>query len=70
MMMLLLDGLKFIQIFPIKKVEKRAISEPANEAVIRGPRESFVEDLETNITMNRRRIKHPALKTERLKFVT
>lgn len=69
-MLMLLEGLKFIQIFPIKKVEKRAISEPTNEPVIRGPREAFVEDLETNITMIRRRIKHPALKTERLKFGT
>lgn len=69
-MLMLLDGLKFIQIFPIKKIEKRAISEPTNEPVIRGPRESFIEDLETNITMIRRRIKHPAMKTERLKFGT
>ncbi|MBW5447215.1 spore germination protein [Cohnella sp. CFH 77786] len=69
-MLMLIDGLKYIQIFLVKKTEKRAITEPTNEPVIRGPRESFVEDLETNITMIRRRIRHPALKTERLNFGT
>ncbi|ULT57279.1 spore germination protein [Neobacillus drentensis] len=50
--------------FPLQKFEKRAISEPANENVIRGPREAFVEDIHTNITMIRRRIKTPALKMD------
>ncbi|TWD89723.1 spore germination protein KA/spore germination protein [Neobacillus bataviensis] len=50
--------------FPLQKFEKRAISEPANENVIRGPREAFVEDIHTNITMIRRKIKSPALKME------
>ncbi|PLS01392.1 spore germination protein [Neobacillus cucumis] len=50
--------------FPLKKFEKRAISEPANENVIRGPREAFVEDIHTNLTLIRRKIKSPTLKME------
>ncbi|WP_310366920.1 spore germination protein [Neobacillus drentensis] len=50
--------------FPLTSFEKRTISEPANENVIRGPRESFVEDIDTNLTMIRRIIKSPALKME------
>lgn len=50
--------------FPLQKFDKRAISEPANENVIRGPREAFVEDIQTNITMVRRIIKSPSLKME------
>ncbi|MBN2984655.1 MULTISPECIES: spore germination protein [Cohnella] len=65
---LLLDGLEQVCLFPLRKIDKRAISESANESVIRGPREAFIEDLDTNLTMIRRKIKHPALKTEELRF--
>ncbi|EKN71030.1 hypothetical protein BABA_02607 [Neobacillus bataviensis LMG 21833] len=51
---------------PLTSVEKRAVSETANENVIRGPREAFVEDIHTNITMVRRKIKSPDLKMEQL----
>ncbi len=43
---------------------QRSISEPASEAVIRGPRESFVENLRTNTALLRRKIKNPALTFE------
>lgn len=69
-LVLLLNNSGAIQIFPIRKVELRAISETVNENVIRGPQEAFVEDLEVNLTMVRRRIKHPALKMELFKFGT
>ncbi len=42
--------------------EKRAVSEPTSETAIRGPREGFTENLRTNTTMIRRKIKDPALK--------
>ena len=32
-----------------KKLDKRAIVEPPNNNVIRGPREGFIEDINTNI---------------------
>jgi len=39
----------------------RAISEPVNESVIRGPREAFTETLRTNTALIRRKIKDPNL---------
>jgi spore germination protein len=47
--------------------EKRAVDEPATEAVIRGPREGFTENLRTNTSLIRRRLKTPQLKMEGLK---
>jgi spore germination protein len=40
----------------------RSISEPETEAVIRGPREGFIENLRTNTSMVRRKLKTPRLK--------
>ncbi|WP_446897197.1 spore germination protein [Clostridium sp. LBM24168] len=42
----------------------RQISEPLNEYAVRGSREGFVENLETNVSMIRRMIKHPDLTIE------
>ncbi|MEW6243607.1 MAG: spore germination protein [Bacillota bacterium] len=39
----------------------RAVQEPASETVIRGPREGFVESIETNVSMIRRRVRTPNL---------
>ncbi|WP_230986754.1 spore germination protein [Cohnella fermenti] len=69
-LLLLFDDQPDIRIYPLRKVETRAITESTNESVIRGPREAFVEDIDTNLTMIRRRIKHPALTTEQLTFGT
>lgn len=44
--------------------EKRSVSEPATESVIRGPREGFTENLRTNTALIRRIIKAPALTME------
>lgn len=58
------DGDSRILLFPFSKFEKRGIEEAPNETVIRGPREAFVEDLQTNLSLIRRRIKTHLLKTE------
>lgn len=42
--------------------EKRAVSEPTSETALRAPREGFTENLRTNTSMIRRKIKDPALK--------
>lgn len=42
-------------------LEKRSITEPTSETTIRGPREGFIENIETNITLLRRHIKTPNL---------
>jgi spore germination protein KA len=44
--------------------EKRSVTEPGSEAVVRGPRESFVENLRTNTSLIRRKIKNSALIVE------
>lgn len=44
--------------------EKRSIEAPETEIVTRGPREGFIEDLQTNITMVRRKFKNPKLRFE------
>ncbi|WJH36732.1 spore germination protein [Paenibacillus sp. CC-CFT747] len=49
---------------PLTNFDKRSISEPSNEVVIRGPREAFVEDIATNLTLIRRKVKSPDFKTE------
>ena len=40
---------------------KRAIEEPQAEAIVRGPKEGFVEDILTNKVMLRRRIRNSDL---------
>ncbi|WP_374719618.1 spore germination protein [Parageobacillus toebii] len=48
--------------------EKRSIEEPTAEAVIRGPREGFTESLGTNLSLLRRKIRSPQLKTKSMKI--
>lgn len=50
--------------------EKRAITEAPNESVIRGPREAFVEDLDTSLTLLRRRLKSSSLKVDMMNIGT
>lgn len=63
---ILLDGFKFAISFGLKKYEKRAITEPPTSAVVKGPREGFVESLPVNISLMRRRIKSSKLQFENL----
>lgn len=44
--------------------ENRAVEEPSTEAVIRGPREGFNENVMTSMALIRRRLRTPDLKTE------
>lgn len=43
----------------------RAVEDPSNEAVLRGPKEGFTETLQTNLALIRHRIKSPNLKIEK-----
>ncbi len=45
--------------------QMRSIAEPPTSSVVRGPREGFIEDLETNLSMLRRRLKTPSLAIKR-----
>ncbi len=58
---LFIDGGEKAVIINSKGWEKRSVNEPASEAVVRGPRESFTENLRTNTSLIRRKIKNQAL---------
>lgn len=49
-----------------RKYTTRGITEPPTETVMRGPREGFIEDLRTNLSLLERRLKTPDLAIERL----
>lgn len=46
--------------------EHRAIAEPSTETVIRGPKEAYIENLQVNLALLRRKIKSSELKFEKL----
>lgn len=46
----------------------RAITEPPTETVMRGPREGFIEDIKTNLSLLERRLKTPDLSIERMEI--
>ncbi|WP_423227530.1 spore germination protein [Paenibacillus filicis] len=50
----------------MRGMEKRSINEPETESVVRGPREGFVENIRTNTSMIRRKLKTPHLKMKPL----
>lgn len=63
----LIEGASKALFISAKQREKRAVEEPATEAIIRGPRDGFTEDLRTNTSLIRRRLKTPQLKMEEVK---
>lgn len=54
----------------LKGFERRGISEPQTEIVVRGSREGFIENMKTNMSMLRRRIKTANLCFENMKIGT
>ena len=65
---LMIEGFGKALDISVKGWEKRAISEPDTETVVRGPREGFIENLRTNTAMVRRKLKSPALKVAATKI--
>lgn len=57
-----LDGLDKVLIIDTKQWETRAIEEPISETLIRGPRDGFVENIQTNLVHLRRHIRDPNLR--------
>lgn len=48
--------------------ETRSVTEPTSQLVVRGPKDSFVESLATNISLIRRRLKTPNLRLEYMRI--
>ncbi|MDQ8738814.1 spore germination protein, partial [Paenibacillus sp. LHD-38] len=65
-LVIFIDGWDKVLSFQTVKVQGRQITEPVNEAVVYGPRESSVENLKKNIGLIRARIKSPRFKLESL----
>lgn len=63
--LLCLNEANKIFMFDLVKYEKRSVSESQNELVVIGPQEAFIEDIDTNLSLLRHKIKHPDLKTVR-----
>jgi Bacillus/Clostridium GerA spore germination protein. len=63
---LMVNGLKEAISLDVKKYEKRNVTEPVMEPVVRGPRDGFTEDIKTNLVLVRKRLKTPSLKMEKI----
>ncbi len=65
---LIIEGEENAYIFSLRKPSARAIAEPPTASVTKGPREGFIEEIKTNLSLIRRRIKSPdlAIKTYQL----
>ncbi|WP_224753448.1 spore germination protein [Paenibacillus terricola] len=61
---LLVDGFDRAFAIDVKHYPDRAITPSEAETVVRGPRDSFTENIRTNTALVRRRIKHPDLRIE------
>ncbi|MEJ6951932.1 spore germination protein [Natronospora cellulosivora (SeqCode)] len=63
---LLIDGYNKGLILNTIGLEFRGVEEPQTEAIIRGPRDGFTENLRVNTSLIRRRIKHPSLRIKNM----
>ncbi len=62
--LLLAEGCHQALSIDAKNWPQRAVQEPSTETVVRGPRQGFVETLQTNLVMIRRIVKNPNLHIE------
>lgn len=65
---LYVEGCDYCVSSETKGYEKRAVSTPQTEGVVRGSQEGFTENLRTNVTLIRRIIKNKDLTTEFMKI--
>lgn len=61
---LFMEGCDQCILIETRGYEKRTVSTPLNEVVVKGPQEAFIENLRTNITLVRRIIRNKDLVTE------
>lgn len=58
---LVIGGISEALILGLKKLSMRAIMEPPGAVAVKGPREGFIEDLKTNMSLVRNRLRTPKL---------
>jgi len=61
---LMVDSINKAYTFGLANWQKRSIEEPSSESVVRGPREGFIETMQINLSLIRRKIKSSMLKAE------
>jgi spore germination protein KA len=54
--------------FDVRNYDKRGITEPTNESVLKGSKESFIESIAVNMALVRHRLQTENLKIERLRL--
>lgn len=59
-----IKGLSFMILIELPNSQYRQVAEPTSQAVIRGPKDSFVESIAINRSLIRRRIRNPNLRFE------
>ncbi|WP_458461656.1 spore germination protein [Paenibacillus sp.] len=59
---ILIDGVQSVLAVPMFGGARRSVEEPTSQTVVRGPKEGFTEEITTNMTLIRRRIRTPDLK--------
>ncbi len=64
---LLVDGIAVGFVVGAKMPPNRAVVEPPTDVSIKGPREGFIEDIKTNMSLIRKRLKTPDLRFETLR---
>lgn len=65
---LLIDKTDGYLIATVRKLDKRAVTEPPTSTVAKGPREGFIEDIKTNLSLLARRLKSPYFAVERMEI--
>ncbi|MCC3355822.1 spore germination protein [Bacillus sp. REN16] len=65
---ILIDGVGSGIQFTVKKIEKRSITQPETEQVILGPREGYIESLQTNVSLLRNRLKTADFRVETMEI--
>ena len=65
--LLLVDSVSTGFIVGAKLLPNRTVTEPPTDVAIKGPREGFIEDVKTNMSLVRKRLKSPDLRFETLR---
>lgn len=65
--LLLVDGVAKGFIVGAKFLINRAVTEPPTDVAVKGPREGFIEDIKTNMSLVRKRLKTPDLRFETIR---
>ncbi len=67
---LIIDGVTEVLCYSVDKMKERSIAEPPTSAVLKGPREGFVENYKTNLGLLKKIVATKDLKTESVKVGT